>query len=186
MPNPSFPAAVPHGIVRATIGRETESMSESKNVMEGAVVAALATGAAWCATALAQAPAPTPAERAIEYRQSVFRIVSGNFGPLAQIAQGKVPFDPAKARRNADLLAAISAFLEDAHPEISKEGKTRAKPQIWTNRAEFNRRVADFGEHTRALALITARSDSATDEFKAAIGTVGNDCKGCHDNFRTK
>lgn len=161
-------------------------MSGSKKFKKGVVAMAFATGVTWCATALAQAPTPTPAERAIEYRQSVFRIVSGNFGPLAQIAQGKAPFDATKARKNADLLAAISAFLVDAHPEISKEGKTRAKPEIWANRAEFDRRIADFGEHARSLALVTARSDSATDEFKAAIGTVGNDCKGCHDNFRTK
>ncbi len=160
-------------------------MSGNKNVTKGVAVA-FAAGAAWCATALAQTPGPTPAERAIEYRQSVFRIVAGNFGPLAQIAQGKAPFEAAKARRNADLLAAISAFLQDAHPEISKEGKTRAKPEIWTNRAEFDKRIADFGEHTRALALVTSRSDAATDEFKAAIGAVGGDCKGCHDHFRTK
>lgn len=160
-------------------------MTGNKKVTKS-VAMALAAGAAWCATALAQTPGPTPAEKAIEYRQSVFRIVAGNFGPLAQIAQGKAPFEAAKARRNAELLAAISAFLEDAHPEISQEGKTRAKPEIWTNRAEFDRRIADFGEHTRALALVTARSESATDEFKAAIGAVGNDCKGCHENFRAK
>ena len=44
------------------------------------------------------APAgPTPAERAIEYRQAVYKIVAGNFGPLSQAAQGKAEFKPESA-----------------------------------------------------------------------------------------
>lgn len=164
-----------------------------RNLTKYTVTAALAATGVIAAVGFAQAPpasappaGPTPAERAIEYRQAVFKIVAGNFGPLAQIAQGKAPFEAAKARKNADRLAAISAFLQDAHPDISREGKTRAKPEIWTNRAEFDKRIADFGEHARALAVVTASSESATDEFKGAIGTVGNDCKGCHENFRSQ
>ena len=163
-------------------------MSSRKMLTKYTAVAALAASGAIAALAVAQTPpaGPTPAERAIEYRQAVYKVVAGNFGPLAQVAQGKAPFDAAKARRNAERLAAIAAFLPDAYPDISKEGKTRAMPEVWTNRAEFDRRIAEFGEHTRALAVVTARSETATDEFKAAIGAVGNDCKGCHENFRSQ
>jgi cytochrome c556 len=78
------------------------------------------------------------------------------------------------------------AFVGDAFPDISKEGKTRALPAIWSNRAEFDALVKDFVTHTKTLADVTENSASAGDEYKAAVAAVGNDCKSCHDKFRSK
>jgi cytochrome c556 len=33
---------------------------------------------------------------------------------------------------------------------------------------------------------VAENSSSAGDEFKAAVAAVGNDCKTCHDKFRSK
>lgn len=133
------------------------------------------------------APAgPTPAERAIEYRQAVYKIVAGNFQPLAQVAQGKADFSEDGARKNAARLAEIAGFVGDAYPDISKEGKTRALPAIWANRAEFDALVKDFNAHTRTLTEVVDNSSSAGTEFKAAVAAVGNDCKTCHEKFRSK
>ena len=134
----------------------------------------------------AAAAGPTPAERAIEYRQAVFKIVAGNFGPLSQVAQGKAEFKQDVAAKQAARLSQIATFVGDAHPDISKEGKTRALPAIWTNRKEFDQIVADFAVHTRTLADVVENSSSAGDELKAAVAAVGNDCKACHDKFRSK
>src|SRR6188472_3116163 len=121
-----------------------------------ATVALLVSGSSVTAQtppAAGAAPAgPTPAERAIEYRQAVYKIVSGNFGPLSQAAQGKADFKPETAGKQAARLAQIATFVGDAYPEISKEGKTRALPAIWSNRAEFDRIVADFAAHTKTLS----------------------------------
>jgi len=144
--------------------------------------------------ALAQTPppaaappaGPTPAERAIEYRQAVYKIVAGNFGPLTQVAQGKSDFNAEAARKSASRLAQIAGFVGDAYPDISKEGKTRALPAIWSNRAEFDKLVKDFNEHTKTLADVVENSSSAGTEFKAAVAAVGNDCKTCHEKFRSK
>ena len=158
----------------------------------GALVLAAAGGIALAQTppapaAAGAAPAgPTPAERAIEYRQAVYKIVAGNFGPLTQTAQGKADFKPEAATKNAARLAQIATFVGDAYPDISKEGKTRALPAIWANRAEFDALVKDFVTHTKTLADVTENSASAGDEYKAAVAAVGNDCKSCHDKFRSK
>jgi cytochrome c556 len=133
------------------------------------------------------APAgPTPAERAIEYRQAVYKIVAGNFGPLSQVAQGKADFKAETATKQATRLAQIATFVGDAYPDISKEGKTRALPAIWSNRKEFDQIVQDFGAHTKTLAEVVENSSSAGDELKAAVAAVGNDCKACPDKFRSK
>ena len=133
------------------------------------------------------APAgPTPAERAIEYRQAVYKIVAGNFGPVSQVAQGKADFKADVTPRQAARLAQIATFVGDAYPDISKDGKTRALPAIWTNRKEFDQIVADFVTHTKTLADVAENSSSAGEEFKTAVAAVGNDCKSCHDKFRAK
>jgi len=133
------------------------------------------------------APAgPTPAERAIEYRQAVYKVVAGNFGPLSQAAQGKAEFKAESASKQAARLAQIATFVGDAYPDISKEGKTRALPAIWSNRKDFDQIVADLTTHTKTLAEVAENSSSAGDEFKAAVAAVGNDCKTCHDKFRSK
>jgi cytochrome c556 len=139
------------------------------------------------APAASAAPAgPTPAERAIEYRQAVYKIVAGNFGPLSQVAQGKAEFKAEAVGKQASRLAQIATFVGDAYPDISKEGKTRALPAVWTNRKEFDQLVADLGTHTKNLADVAENSSSAGDEFKAAVAAVGNDCKSCHEKFRAK
>lgn len=144
--------------------------------------AVLAMGAA--AVALAQSA--TPAERAIEYRQAVFKVVGGNFGPLAQATQGKLTLAPADARKHAERLASIAAFTPDAFPEASREGKTKAKAEIWSNRADFDKRLEELQAATRTLASVAARAEVSSDEFKSAVGAVGNACKGCHDRYREK
>lgn len=138
------------------------------------------------ATAASQAQTATPAEKAIEYRQAVFKVVAGNFGPLAQNAQGKLELQPAAVRQYAERLAAIAEFPRDAFPDISREGKTRAKPEIWSERAEFDKLLKDFNDAVRSLSTVASSAALKPEDFKAAVGAVGNTCKGCHDKFREK
>src|SRR6186713_1480212 len=152
----------------------------------GAGIALAQTPPASAAGAAAPPAGPTPAERAIEYRQAVYKVVAGNFGPLTQAAQGKADFKPESASKQAARLSQIATFVGDAYPDISKEGKTRALPAIWSNRKDFDQIVADFTTHTKTLAEVAENSSSAGDEFKAAVAAVGNDCKTCHDKFRSK
>ena len=138
------------------------------------------------ATPAAASAGPTPSERAIEYRQAVYKIVAGNFQPLAQVAQGKAEFSEDGARKNAARLAQIAGFVGDAFPDISKEGKTRALPVIWSNRTEFDALVKDLNTHTKTLSEVVENSSSAGTELKTAVAAVGNDCKTCHEKFRSK
>lgn len=156
---------------------------KSRAAYARAVMVVLGTASA---IVLAQGVQPTPAERAIEYRQAVFEVVAGNFGPLSQNAQGKLELPAPTARKYAERLAAIAEFARDAFPEISRDGKTRAKPEIWSERTEFDKLVNDLNTNARALAAVTARADAKPEEFKAAVGAVGNSCKSCHEKFREK
>ncbi len=80
----------------------------------------------------------------------------------------------------------LTTFLSDAFPEVSKIGDTRAKAQIWSQRADFDRKVKEFHDHALALSEVAARPEGNSDAFKSAARAVAQDCKSCHDDYRNK
>ncbi|MEJ0034475.1 MAG: cytochrome c [Gammaproteobacteria bacterium] len=138
---------------------------------------------------LAQAPpSPSAAKRAVDERKAIFTLIGGNFRPIGEQLQGRVSLDSSQARKRAERLAFLAALASDAFSDVSNVGDpaTRAKPEIWSNRAQFDQVVADFVKHSQALAQVVATQAPGSDAFKAAAGAVAQDCKSCHDNFRAK
>ncbi len=75
---------------------------------------------------LSQAQSPTPAEKAIQYRQAVFKVIAGNFGPLAQNAQGKLELPPGAARKYSS--AWRRSPSSPATPSRISRAKARPRP----------------------------------------------------------
>lgn len=136
--------------------------------------------------ALAQEKPPSKAEQAIKYRQSVYKVILWNFGPVAAMAQGKIPYDAAEFARRAERVATMAPMLLEGYPEgtASEPGiKTRARPEIWENKAEFEKLMHDMENKTAALATVAREGDF--DKSKAAFGDAAGACKACHEKFRT-
>ena len=128
---------------------------------------------------------PSPAEQAIGYRKAVFTVLAGNFMPIGGILRGG-EYNAATVARNAERVAFIATLVGDAFPAISKEGKTKAKPEIWTDQDGFAKRVKELTDATAALAALVKKDPGNSADFKAAAGRVGEACKGCHDNYRNR
>jgi cytochrome c556 len=159
-----------------------------RTIQLACVTLLLGLGGSLAAAAQTTAPAgpPTPARQAIDYRKAVFTLIGGNFRPLGEVLQGKSPYDAAEAQKRASRLQFLAALLDESFPDVSSSGDTRAKAEIWSNRADFNARLKEFQDHIVVLSQVAARDKSTADEFKAAAGAVGQDCKGCHESYRTK
>lgn len=127
---------------------------------------------------------PSPAERAIEYRQALFTVISGNFGPLGEVMRGQSKLDAAAITKAADRTAFLAGLVGEAFPDVSKTGHTQAKPEIWTHRADFDKKVTDFVNAANALAVAAKQGNA--DATKKAIGGVGDACKGCHEDYRER
>jgi cytochrome c556 len=108
-------------------------------------------------------------------------------GDQAKIAsamlKGDAPFDLAKAK------TALASFQEAGEkapalfPDNSKTGgDTAALPKIWEEKADFNARLAKLAADTKAAESTVTNLDS----FKAAMGTIGKECGGCHELYRAK
>lgn len=83
----------------------------------------------------------------------------------------------AKVKDYADKMSAW--FPPGTGPEVSGV-KTRAKAEIWTDRATFDAALVKLQEEAAKLAAVTDASG-----FKAQFGATGASCKSCHDKFRT-
>jgi cytochrome c556 len=152
------------------------------------ILAASIVSAAGYAVAQTAAPTASPSKQAIEARKAAFLLIGQNFKPLGDVLQGKTPYDQAQVRKRAERVAFLANLLPETFPDVSNVGEpgTRTKSDAWTNRADFDKKLKEFSEHTTALAQIAARESSASDAFKAAATVVAQDCKSCHDSYRVK
>ena len=137
--------------------------------------------------ALAQAPAPKP-ETQVKLRKAAYDMMNYALGGLDAMVQGKRPYDKEEAVRLADLLAETAQFprrfFGEGTGEGMDEGKTRAKPEIWTHRADFDAKMDQMvAEAGKLRAAARGRNVAA---LKSQVNAVGDACDQCHENYRVK
>jgi cytochrome c556 len=122
------------------------------------------------------------AEDAIKYRKAALTVMGAHFGRVAAMASGRAPYDAKVAAENAALAEAMSKLPWAAFPEGSDKGETKAKPEIWTDKARF----AESADKMQAelTKLNVAARVGTLDALKPAVASVAGTCKNCHDNFR--
>lgn len=145
-----------------------------------ATLALAATCAALPAVASAQFAKP---DDAIKYRQSVMFLQGQHFGRIAAMANGRVPYDQAAVVANAEVLAMVSQLPWSGAYAAGTEGG-KAKPEIWKEPAKFKETSDQLVAGTSKLLAVAKGGN--LDELKAVAGSLGDTCKSCHDNFRSK
>ena len=128
----------------------------------------------------AQAEEP---ENYIKYRQAVMKAIGGHNGAASQVVRGNVSPEGALAM-HADALAALTRDIASLFPEGSDFGETAAKPEVWSERAEFEKAAEDSGAAAAAFAESVSGGDA--EKIAAAFKDLGETCKGCHKQFREK
>ena len=127
------------------------------------------------------------AEHVVEARKGYFSLVALEFGPLAGMAKGELPYDAAAAKAHAaDLVALTKYDPSDLYaPGTSADDVkgTRAKAAIWTDTEAYKAKGTAFFE---AIAALEPAAGAGQKELAAAVGKVGGTCKSCHDDFRLK
>lgn len=142
-----------------------------------------AAAAAMSAVALAHAAGPSPAERAVAYRQGVYHAIAWNFGPMAGMVKGEMPFDANAFALRSERVAYLSALPLEGFIPDSLVGKSEAKPEIWDNMDDFKAKMQTF--ETEAVKLAeAAKTATAVDALKPQFGKVGQSCKDCHDKYK--
>jgi cytochrome c556 len=144
----------------------------TKHALAAALVVALAVGTASMAD---------PATDAIVDRQQAMKDVGGAMQNLAAIAKGEVPFDAGVVESNAAIIAEAMKKAAALFPEGSDKGgvETWAQPDIWSDAADFEKKLETAEAEAVALQSVTVES-----AFPPALGKLGNTCKACHQTYR--
>lgn len=147
-------------------------MNRSKTLALFSLALAAAGAAVW-----AQSP---EAVAAFTARHEAMERVGDAMKALGDIAKKQAPFDAAVVKKNATTIdESLAVASKHFTAGSEKAGKTRAKAEIWTSRADFDRLL---GEARSAAAALAKVGDEAA--YRPALGALGQSCKSCHDMYR--
>lgn len=121
----------------------------------------------------------------VKQRQSAMTLIGKYWGPIAGMASGKVsPYNADVVSRNATYLENLAQMPWDGFHESTKGEKTRALPEVWSQKAKFDDLSQRLQAETAKLGeLARARDEAGVKQQYAAVGKV---CGACHDGFRQK
>jgi len=149
-----------------------------RKLLTATVVASI--GAAWVVDAVAQAKP----EILVKQRQAAMTLQGKYFGPLAGMAQGKLPYDASIVQRNAGYLEVLDKMPWDGFDPGTRNVKSAALPAIWSEPAKFKEAQERLQSEVARLVSVSKGGDEGA--VKAQIGAVGKACGNCHENFREK
>lgn len=120
-------------------------------------------------------------EDVIKYRQNVMKAVGGHTSAAGAIVQGKVEYK-SDLLEHARSLQALTRNIPALFPKDSDFGDTKAKDEVWSKRADFEKRANDTKAKVEVFAKAVQSSNQQT--IAASFKDVGESCKACHKDFR--
>lgn len=123
-------------------------------------------------------------ETLVKQRQAAMTLQGKYFGPMAGMAQGKVPYNADTIKRNTGYLEALSHMPWDGFNANTKDIQSGTLPAAFTDTAKFKEAQDRLTGEVGKLAAAVKGGDEAA--IKGQIGAVGKSCGGCHETFREK
>jgi cytochrome c556 len=126
---------------------------------------------------------PSRGEKTLKYRKAVYQVIAWNFGPLSAMAQDKEPFDATAFAMHADRVAGLTPMLLESYSSDTRNvADSKLKPEMWSNREDFEQKMQTLVDRSAALAQVADGTDAAAS--KAAFYDLAKACKACHDKYR--
>jgi cytochrome c556 len=126
-------------------------------------------------------PASPSPQQLVAARQAAFHLSGAAMGNMkAAVERGDDPKSQAYAARGVARWARALPTLFPAGTE--GVGPSRAKPEIWADKADFEAKAAAYAEAAGRLAEAAAGGDRAA--FAAQHAATAATCKACHDLYQ--
>ncbi|MDR1063693.1 MAG: cytochrome c [Azoarcus sp.] len=150
-------------------------------------IATLIASGAIALTLAASASAQVKPEDQIKYRKAAYSFTSWNMGKIKASLDGT--YDAAQVKAAANAIAAVAgsglgALFGPGTEKAIGDQKTAVKPELFQKGAEVGKLAGDFATAAAALAKAAESGDAA--QVKSAFGQVGQTCKACHDQFKSR
>lgn len=127
-------------------------------------------------------------EDAIKWRQSGYGFMAWNMARIKANLEGAA-FNKDEVVKAANSIKAVansglgSLYLPGTDQGTGWE-KTRAKPEIWSDKEKVGKAAKAFGAEANQMAVVADSGDAAA--VKEQFGKLAATCKGCHDDFKIK
>jgi len=135
------------------------------------------------ATAVPVVAQQAKVEDQIKYRRAAYTLMNLNMANLRAMAEDKKPFNKDEAQKSADTIAILSTVPKGYFGE-GTDKDTKAKPEIWTKRADFDAKMDKMTTEVAKLPVVVHSGDMAA--FKKQVADTAAACKACHDDYRAK
>ncbi|WP_196221557.1 c-type cytochrome [Sansalvadorimonas verongulae] len=123
-------------------------------------------------------------EDAVNLRKAHMDLVGTYFGDMGAMIKGKKPFDAAQFQSNADRLAVVTQWSGEGFEGKHLTSDSKAKPEIWENKAEFDKLMKAFSEKAGKLKIASA--SGVMKDSIPAFKEVADSCGSCHKKFKNK
>jgi len=117
----------------------------------------------------------------IAYRQHVMKTLGELSAALGQIVQKKVVVSPDAVVSHTQALAVTAKMAKVTFQPKVLGGES--KPEVWSNWADFSKRLDDLTAYADAVASAAKSGGIAAAGPKITDAQV---CKDCHDHYRQK
>lgn len=135
------------------------------------------------ATLVCFVPLASAVDDPAEERHELMKQVGDAIAPLGEMLKGERDFDAAVVMTNLTTIQEATTGFDQLFPEGSYvEGEKRATKAVWSNRADFDQKLADF--NVALDAAIEAEPQSLA-ELGAVVSKLGDTCKACHEDYRS-
>jgi cytochrome c556 len=146
------------------------------------------TAAAAAAFLVAIAPAAADVtlknEDMVAVRQAFMRVNSSYEGMLAAQAKGALDIPANQMKQIGEAWVRMGKLLPSLFQKGSEGvGKSRAKPEIWSEPEAFQAKLARYAKATEKFQQVAPAGDKAS--VAATFAEINNACDDCHKSFRT-
>lgn len=129
------------------------------------------------------APMPSP-QQIVDVRRVGMRLAAADIQLMRTAAEKGADIRPmARAARGLEEWGAVlpALFPAGTGPDAVQ---TRARPEIWADRADFEQRARDFAMASAQLAQAAAANDMAAGQI--AWDATWESCNACHARYRSE
>jgi len=153
-------------------------------LMKRFVVIGVAGCAMWAAGAMAQgAPSSLQPDNIIAVRQALMDLQQGNANAMKTAVDGGADVKPLTF--GAKALVASTRTIPSLFPTGTEKGhNTRAKPEIWSDYAGFEKAAANATAQAEKLVQLADANDKAG--FATQFQALAQACGSCHRAFRSQ
>jgi cytochrome c556 len=152
--------------------------------MKRFVVLGVAGVAVWATGAMAQGAATgLQPDDIIAVRQALMDLQQGNANAMKAAVDSGADVKPLTF--GAKALVASTHMIPSLFPAGTEKGhKTRAKPEIWSDRAGFEKAAANATAQAEKLVQLADANDKAG--FATQFQQLGQACGACHRPYRSQ